>query len=206
VTDPSGKLLAFVDDCEDLGSGLNTHHADSCLTLKLPADGTYCVHLGDAARSGGEEYGYRLRIGAPRPDFALRLVPSSLALRSKATGAVDVRIIRKDGFAGPVVLSLKDPPEGFSSAPVTLSPTQDAARLTVTTTLADTKEPVVLHVVGTAKVDDGQLVREAVPAEDRMQAFLWRHLVPAEDLQVFVFDPDYVPPPKRVAPIPTPTP
>jgi hypothetical protein len=38
-----------------------------------------------------------------------------------------------------------------------------------------------------------------------MQAFLWRHLVPAEGLKVLVFDPAYTPPPKRVPRAP-PTP
>lgn len=43
-----------------------------------------------------------------------------------------------------------------------------------------------------------EIAHEAVPAEDRMQAFLWRHLVPARDFKVLVFDPSYEPPPKRV--------
>jgi hypothetical protein len=30
--------------------------------------------------------------------------------------------------------------------------------------------------------------------EDRMQAFLWRHLVPAQDFKALVFDPSYEPP------------
>ncbi len=38
---------------------------------------------------------------------------------------------------------------------------------------------------------------DAVPAEDRMQAFLWRHLVPTEELAVQVYDPTYTPPLKR---------
>ena len=105
---------------------MNTHHADSYLMAKLPADGTYYVHLGDTARNGGEEYAYRLRISPPQPDFALRVVPSSIGLRSKATAPVTVHAIRKDGFAGPIKLSLKDPPAGFSSAPVTLPGTQAA--------------------------------------------------------------------------------
>jgi hypothetical protein len=33
-----------------------------------------------------------------------------------------------------------------------------------------------------------------------MQAFLWRHLVPASDLLALVFDPKYQAPPKRVPP------
>ena len=84
LTDAAGKLLAFNDDHEDLGAGLNTHHADSYFMARLPADGTYYVHIGDTARHGGEEYGYRLRLSAPQPDFELRVVPSSLSLRGKS--------------------------------------------------------------------------------------------------------------------------
>ena len=84
LTDAAGKLLAFNDDHVDAEAGVNTHDADSYLMAKLPADGTYYVHLGDTARHGGEEYAYRLRISGPRPDFALRVVPSSVSLRSQS--------------------------------------------------------------------------------------------------------------------------
>ena len=33
-----------------------------------------------------------------------------------------------------------------------------------------------------------------------MQAFLWRHLLPAQDLEALVFDPAFQPPLKRVPP------
>jgi len=39
-----------------------------------------------------------------------------------------------------------------------------------------------------------------VPTEDKMQAFLWRHLLPAETLPVLVYDPSYQPPAERVRP------
>jgi hypothetical protein len=45
-----------------------------------------------------------------------------------------------------------------------------------------------------------------VPAEDRMQAFLWRQLVPAKDFRALVFDPAYQPPPKRIALVRPPLP
>jgi hypothetical protein len=199
LTDAAGKLLALNDDREDPAAGINTHHADSYLMAKLPADGIYQVHLGDAARQGGEEYAYRLRLSAPQPDFALRVVPSSVGLRSKSSAAVSVHAIRKDGFTGPIKLALKNPPAGFSASSVSLSGTQEVVRLTLKTDLTSTKEPVRLSIVGSASVQDREVVHAAVPAEDRMQAFLWRHLVPAEELLVLVFDPAYQPPPKRVA-------
>jgi len=206
VTDAQGKLLAFNDDCEDPGAGVNTHHADSYVMVKLPADGTYYVHLGDTARASGEAYSYRLRLSPPRPDFELFAVPSSAALRSKSTGAVTIHAFRKDGFAGPIKLGLKDPPPGFSAGAGSVGPTQAVTRLAVKTDLRNTQQPVALAVEGRAKVGEREIVREAVPADDRMQAFLWRHLLPAEDLSVLVFDPSYEPPPKRVAPVPPPPP
>ena len=200
LTDAQGAVLAFNDDHEDLASGLNTHQADSYLTARLPADGTYYVHLGDTARHGGEEYAYRLRLSAPQPDFALRVVPSSVSLRGKSAATLRVHVSRQDGFTGPIKLGLKDPPVGFSSAPVTLSGTQMVAQLSLKSDLVATEGPVTLSVVGRAQIGGTEVTRAAVPAEDRMQAFLWRHLVPAGELRVLVFDPTDRPAPKRPAP------
>jgi hypothetical protein len=200
LLDATGNLLAFSDDREDLGAGVNTHHADSWLMAKLPADGTYFLSIGDTARHGGEDYAYRLRISAPQPDFALRVAPSSLTLRSKSAGSLNVYAIRKDGFTGPIKLALEDPPAGFSALPVTLSETQVVGRITIKTDLAATDQPLTLSIVGRARIDGKQIMHQAVPAEDRMQAFLWRHLVPTSDLKVLVFDPNHQPRPKRVPP------
>ncbi|MFA6544356.1 MAG: PPC domain-containing protein [Limisphaerales bacterium] len=197
LTDAKGALLAFSDDREDLGAGVNTHHADSYFMVKLPADGTYHVHIGDTARNGGEEYAYRLRISAPQPDFALRVVPSSISLRSRNNTSVTVYAVRKDGFTGPIKLGLKDPPRGFFATPVTLTGTNEVTRIGFKTDLVSTKDPVSLSFEGRAVTEAGDIAHEAVAAEDRMQAFLWRHLVPANDFKALVFDPSYQPPPKR---------
>jgi hypothetical protein len=55
--------------------------------------------------------------------------------------------------------------------------------------------------LGSANIAGSQVTHLAVPAEDRMQAFLWRQLAPAQDLAALAFDPDYQPPPKRPAPL-----
>ncbi len=201
LTDANGTRLGFSDDCEDLTAGLNTHQADSYLMVKLPADGTYYVHIGDTARKGGAEYGYRLRISAPQPDFELRAVPSSVSLAINSTAAVTVYAVRKDGFTGPIKLALKDPPPGFTAGPVTLAANQKVARFAFKGGPTATKGPVQLSIVGSTKVGEQEVVHEAVPAEDRMQAFLWRQLVPANDLQAVVFDPAYQPPSKRPLPV-----
>jgi hypothetical protein len=200
ITDAKGRLLGFNDDHSDAAIGLNTHHADSHLTVKLPADGAYYVHLGDTARNGGKEYAYRLRISKPRPDFELRVVPSSVIVRSKGSGAVTVWAIRKDGYNGPIKVQVKDAPAGVLSSPITMKAGVEKVRLTVKTTLKDAKPPVGISVEGSAKIQDRTVAHRAVPADDRMQAFLWRHLVPALEFQALVYNPSYKPPPARVAP------
>ena len=201
LTDAGGKVLASNDDCEDLTSGTNTHHADSYLMTNLPADGTYFVHIGDTAQHSGEDYGYRLRLSAPQPDFELRVVPSSASLALKSAATVSVYAVRKDGFSGPIKLYLKNPPPEFSASPVVIAANQTLAKFTIKSGPTPTSEPVRLVVSGTGTLGTQQAERDAVPAEDQMQAFLWRHLVPASDLPVLVYDPKVLPVPKRVAPV-----
>jgi hypothetical protein len=62
------------------------------------------------------------------------------------------------------------------------------------------EKPVYLTVVGSAKIGDREIVPEAVPAEDRMQAFLWRHLLPADNLPALVCNSSYEPSADRVRP------
>lgn len=198
--DSSGKLITFNDDYDDGTFGANSHPADSYLMRTLPGDGTYFVQIDDAAGNGGEEFAYRLRISEPRPDFELRLVPSSLAIRRQSTAGIDVRVIRKDGFVAPIALGLKNPLYGFSVQPATATSSQEVIRLNLKTTLDALTEPVILRIEGVAKIGDKEMAREAVPSEDRMQAFLWRHLVPARDFKVLVYDPEKGPPSKRPLP------
>ena len=57
-------------------AGLMTHQADSRLMVALPAAGACYVRIGDLRGKGGPEYGYRLRVGAPQPDFDVRITPA----------------------------------------------------------------------------------------------------------------------------------
>jgi hypothetical protein len=200
VTGADGKIIALNDDHFDAASGLNTDHADSYLMVKLPADGKYFIHLGDTRRQAGKEYSYRLRISQPQPDFVLRLIPSRIIMPTKGAANVTIFAMKKDGFDGPIKLSFKDLPLGFESPGATLQAKQETVDLTLKTTLAVTEKPINLTVIGTATNGDKEIVHEVVPTEDKMQAFLWRHLLPADTLPALVFDPSYQPPADRIRP------
>ncbi len=181
LTDSKGRQLAFNDDWEDKGSGLETHHADSYIAATLPAGGTYYVWLRDAQHKGGAEYGYRLRISAPEPDFELRVAPSAVNALLGPNAPITVYAIRKDDFSGEIALSLKSAPKGFALIGRGIPAGQDKIQLTLTVPTAQ-KEPASFILEGRANVEGHETVKTALPADDRMQAFAYHHLVPATEL------------------------
>jgi hypothetical protein len=165
---------------------LTTHHADSWLRATLPARGTYYLHLVDMQHQGGPEYAYRLRISPPRPDFELRIVPASISARAGMTVPITVYALRKDGFSGQIALALEGAPRGFALSGAWVPVGQDQVRLTLTIPPHSQSEPVRLRLEGRAEIDGREVSHRVVPAEDMIQAFEYRHLVPAEELAVAV--------------------
>jgi hypothetical protein len=186
LTDAAGHQLAFNDDYEDKGVGLMTHHADSRIVFTLPADGTYFVQLADTQHQGGPEYGYRLRVGPPHPDFELRVTPSSINARAGTHVPITVYALRRDGFSGEIALALTDAPRGFTLAGARIPAGQDKVQLTLAAPPAPREEPFTLGLVGSATIEGKNIIHGTVPAEDMMQAFAYRHLVPAKTLLVNV--------------------
>lgn len=188
LTDATGQQIAFNDDQEDQGAGLTTHHADSRLSLALPATGTYYLHLGDTQGKGGPAYAYRLRIGPPEPNFALRVVPASVNVRAGGTASLTVYALRKDGFTNEITLVLKDAPTGFTLSGAKVPGNTNQARITLKAPREPLSEPVSISLEGRATLLGQKVTRPAVPAEDMMQAFAYRHLVPAQGLEVAVIE------------------
>ena len=54
-----------------------------------------------------------------------------------------------------------------------------------------------LSIEGRATINGKMVSREAEPCEDRMQAFLWTHLVPAKEFVASVHGNQEMPTPRR---------
>jgi hypothetical protein len=187
LTDSTGKQLAVNDDFVDPAAGLLTHQADSRLEFRLPRKGVYFLRLEDAQHHGGSEYGYRLRLSHPRPDFALRVVPSGINLRPGMTMPITVYVLRQDGFKGEVALHVNDAPKGLVLRGGLIPAGAASVRATLTAPPEATGVPLPLRLEGEAAIG-GQTVRHlALPADDMMQAFAWHQLVPAKESLVLVF-------------------
>jgi len=197
VVDSKNHQIAFNDDCEDKGAGLLTHCADSRLTFTATTQGLYYVQLTDAQGHGGPEYSYRLRISDPIPDFVLRVVPSGITARPGVTVPVTVYALRKDGFNGDISLALKAP--GFILNGGRIPAGQDKARVTLTFPEVPQPKPLDPAIEGHALIAGRDIIRQAVPADDMIQAFMYHHMVPARQFVAFVSGTARVRPPITLA-------
>ncbi|MFQ6131016.1 MAG: hypothetical protein ACE5R4_03195 [Armatimonadota bacterium] len=193
LVDSTGGVVAWNDDHEDDSAGLVTHQADSYLRVRLPQDGDYCVCLSDAQHQGGDAHGYRLRIGPARPDFAVRLTPSSVNVARGRSASVTVHVVRKDGFDGDIDLVLRDAPVGFALSEARVPSDKDSVQMTLSAPRDAPRQPFPLRLEARARIGGVTVSRPVVPAEDMMQAFLYRHLVPQQELLVALARPRPVP-------------
>ncbi|MBL9086516.1 MAG: hypothetical protein JNM10_05195, partial [Planctomycetia bacterium] len=182
VLDAYGKQVALNDDHEDRAAGLDTHHADAYVAFTVRTSGACRVMLEDAQHAGGPAHAYRLRIGPPRHDFELRVTPSTLNVRAGGSVPVTVHALRRDGFDGEIEVVLRDAPAGYRLTGDPIPKGADRGRFTLDAPPSVADDLFTLRVEGRARLHGRVAVREAVPADDMMQAFIYRHLVPAQQL------------------------
>jgi hypothetical protein len=201
LTDADGNQIAFNDDHVTQGTGLSTHHADSRLSAKLPKDGNYTLYVVDQQQNGGPEYKYRLQLSEPKPDFSLRVVPSAINLEAGTSVPVTIHALRQDGFNGPIRLAIKSAPDGFKLSGATLPAGRDTIQLTLTAPATAAAKITPITIIGIATIQNRMATRPAIPADDLMQAFIYRHLVTANEMLVCVLRPSRfsipIPPPDK---------
>lgn len=190
LMDSQGQVLAWNDDNVDKQGhlhrqmGLLTHHGDAYLEAQLPFSGTYYLKIGDTTGQGGKAYAYRLRLSEPQPDFELLFTPSSVDFRAVSV-PLQIHVLRKDGFDGPVRLSLPNEYDGLQLDGAIVPAGENV--LTPTLSFRGRNiphKPFGLEIIGEAPIGGKVVRRKAKPAENTMQAFLWRHLAPTEEAVV----------------------
>ncbi len=193
VSDENGDVIAMNDDyvLKDIHLhkdivGLVTHHADSYLNVKLPKTGKYTVALVDTRRHGGIDHSYRLRISELMPNFALRSSQSFLNVRPGAIVPFEVHVMRMDGFEGPITVGLKNDEKGFSISGNRIPAGCNKIQMTLKTDKEVKPGNYIIELFGKAMCGKRVVKRNVVPADDTMQAFLFRHLVPAQEFVVNV--------------------
>ncbi len=147
---------------DDGGPG---YGADSLLHFTAPADGEYLVRIRDSQGLGGENYGYRLSVRRPRPDFRLTVTPRNPNVPQGGAVPVTVTASRMDGFDGPIDVAIADLPPGLQATQGVIRPGQVSTTLTLAAA-ADARltEAAPLKVIGRAGA-----IEHAANPEDRLK-------------------------------------
>lgn len=203
---PDGKLIAENDDGKTIDEnrnyvsdliGLQTHNADSKLSVTFPKTGIYTLRIGDALRQGGEAFGYRLRISRPRPEFDVYTTPSARLFNAGNNNQIWFAVERKDGFDGPIELKISGDAQGCRLDGGLIQPGETEVVATLSTPSDPLKKPLALRFEAVAQnlafstaspvAAESPPVRRPVHAvEDMEQAFLYHHWVPTQDFRILM--------------------
>ena len=156
---PNGMPVFTVNyQNDDGGPG---YGKDSRVTFDPPADGLYRLRVRDADPAGGPNRGYRLTVRPPRPDFTLKLTASSNVWKGGGIPAT-VTATRLDEFEGPIRVTARDLPAGFSIPDVVIEAGQTTAVVTLSATAAAKSAPASWQLAGTADLA-GQVITRLAP-------------------------------------------
>ena len=112
---------------------------------------------------------------------------------------VTVHALRRDGFEGEIEVVLKDAPAGFVLSGGRIPKGRNRVCMTLTGPRKTPGQPVALRLEGRAQANGQTICRPVAPADDVMQAFLYRHLAPAQELMVAVTRNRWVPLPVQAS-------
>jgi WD domain, G-beta repeat len=138
---------------------------DSRLFFDPPADGEYAVRIGDARNQGGPDFGYRLTVRPPRPDFTVSFSPTAPSVWKGGAVPVTVTVNRIDGYDGPVRVQLENLPPGFEAPATFIEAGQQSTAFALYAAAMATSPPAMtppLKLVARATIDGKEVVHEVV--------------------------------------------
>ena len=190
IIDFDGRILKQNDDFIEKDkflhiseTGLITHHSDSYLKAKIPKDGIYYLKIRDIQNNGGKDYPYKLRISNPMPDYTLLSTKSTLNIISGTTIPLKIYVVRKDGFNGPIRIFSRSRAIKVSGG--ILPKGTNCVTVTLTSRPKRKDEIIPVNLFGIARIGNSNVIHKIVPADNVMQAFLYRHLVPREKFLLY---------------------
>lgn len=145
VMNSQGKIVA---------SAIDTHGKEPLLTFTPPADGSYVLRVRDLNSKGGPSAIYFVSADWARQDFSLRCDGDKVMVGPGSGTAWFVKVERRNGFAGPVKVAVKNLPEGLSASPLTIPATMTEGVLVLSASAEAVPAAACVEVVGTATLKD----------------------------------------------------
>ncbi len=162
------------------GPPYNGGSADLIGKLEIPATGRYRLQLSDlfgGTRNDPRNI-YRLVIRRAAPDFALcawglhmelrngdrNAISKPLALRGGATIALEVAVVRRDGFNGAIQLQAANLPEGVTAAGIDIPAGQNRGILLITADQNAPRGMSLATITGVSEIDGKPVERRCFTA------------------------------------------
>ncbi len=196
LLDSSGKIMAQNDDRADSKGpnfGLQTHHSDPMFSVQLPSDGKYTVRVYGAYQTENPEDIYRLSVSEVQPRFLLYCQSTAISF-GNATTMLKIGVVRQNGFDGAIEILPADNQPGLSIQGGVIPPGENQVLMTIS---ADEKfwptgekneegknvfPSKEIQLVGKSTWNNTDIVRPVIAVEDKEQAFIYHHFMPADGL------------------------
>ena len=175
---PSTNFYSYDGPVYDAGS------ADALGKLEIKEDGVYRLQLRDLFGGTRSEarHVYKLIVRKPAPDFALvawalhmnlrngdrSALSKPIALRAGATMALEVAVVRRDGFDGEIELGMSDLPEGVSARGLKVPAGASVGTLLVSANENAPRSHTAAKIFGRAQLDGKTVTRTG-----RLAAVVW---------------------------------
>jgi len=157
LTDAKGTVIQQNDDAVG---------ADARIERKFGEAGEYIIRIRDLLQRGGDDFGYRLSIRPPKPDFTVSFSPDTPRVARGSYAIVTVEAQRQAGFDGAVEAWLENLPAGVTAEPLMVPP--DSAVSPLIVLHADETAPLGQHRITLAA--SGVIGGQKVVREGRPQA------------------------------------
>ncbi len=185
VLNAAGEKLAFNDDDATYKwLGTITHHSDSFISFKAPKSGTYFAGIRDIQGKGGENYAYRLRISSPMPDFEVFALPAGVLVPKGGSGWITLRAVRKEGFKGDIRVFPSSESQDIRLSAAVIPDGKNEIKTSFSCAGGAEGSTRPLELMAGSTNGNAIVIHHVVAAEELMQAFAWKHIVPVNSLQV----------------------
>ena len=134
------------------------------LDWRAPADGEFYLRVVDVERgaAGGAEFVYTLSLARGRGDFALAAKVDFVNVVQGGRAELDLAVMRRAGFNGPIELSVAGLPEGLRFEPREIAAGQQAVKIAFIVEEGARPTAADVRVVGTATIDGARIERVLV--------------------------------------------
>jgi hypothetical protein len=110
------------------------------------------------------------------------MTPSSLTIPPGRDAVFTMHALRREGFDGAIDVTLTSAPPGFQVTGGRIPHGRESVRMTLSAPPRAVRDVFPLIMEGCAVIGETPICHPVRPADDVMQAFLYRHLVPAQTL------------------------